>query len=258
LLAVGALTQSRRWRQSAVLDRGNVPQWHLPAGFPADCFTFARIEYSSRTGRRSQVWDTDYPDSDLNLSYRLQQLTSLTVHPDGKVIKLTDQDLADHPFIFMSGVGGLALKEDEVHALRRYLLNGGFLWADDFWGEAEWANFYGELKRVFPEREPVELELDHPIFHNVFTLKEKPQIPNVYHALRYRGTGITWERPDATAPHYRGIFDDQQRLMVLIDQNTDLGDGWEEETTDAYYFAEFSEKKAYPLGINIVFYMLTH
>jgi hypothetical protein len=130
---------------------------------------------------------------------------------------------------------------------------------DDFWGEANWEHFYHEvIKRVFPTREPEELPLEHEIFNIVYKLTDKPQIPNVNHGVRSRETGITWEVPDGRTPHYRGVKDDRGRLMMLICHNTDLGDGWEEEGTDPYYFATFSEPKAYPLGINIVFYAMTH
>ena len=143
-------------------------------------------------------------------------------------------------------------------ALRRYLLTGGFLMVDDFWGDEEWANFYEQIKRVFPEREPVELLPDHPIFSCVFPLNSKPQIPSIHHAMNARGTGITWERWDAQTVHYKGIFDDNNRMMVIICHNTDLGDGWEREGENEYYFREFSEKKAYRMGINIVFYAMSH
>jgi hypothetical protein len=199
----------------------------------------------------------------LNFSYRLQQLTALKVDPQGKVLRLTDPQLFDYPFIYIVEPGDLIFSEEEVRALRRYLLSGGFLMVDDFWGEAEWANFYEEIKRVFPDREPRELPLDHPIFHCVFDLKEKPQIPNVALGTQSRlsghpNYGITWERSDARTPHYRAIRDDQERIMVLICHNTDLGDGWEREGENEIYFREFSEKHAYPLGINIVFYAMTH
>jgi hypothetical protein len=258
LAAVVALSQSRGWRRQRSYDRGNVPQWQLEPEFARDCFTFARIKYQSWTQRRSMTWDTDYPDSDVNLSFRLHQLTALRVHQEGKVIELTDPELFNFPFIFMSGVGGLVLDDEEAKALRRYLLSGGFLMVDDFWGEAEWSNFAGEFRKVFPDRKPLDLTLEHPIFHAVFDLKEKPQIPNIMIGMRYRDTGITWERDDAKEPHYRAIFDDRKRMMVMICHNTDLGDGWEEEGTDPYYFATFSEPKAYPLGINILFYAMTH
>jgi hypothetical protein len=182
----------------------------------------------------------------------------MEVHPDGIVLELTDPELFDYPFIYIVEPGRLIFSEEEVKNLRRYLLNGGFLMVDDFWGEDEWYNFYREIKRVFPNREPVELPLSHPIFHTVFDLKEKPQIPSINVALGGRSYGITWEREDARVPHYKAIKDDKGRIMVIICHNTDLGDGWEREGEDEWYFREFSEKKAYPLGINIVFYAMTH
>jgi len=129
---------------------------------------------------------------------------------------------------------------------------------DDFWGEAEWSNVLYEIQRVFPDRQLIDLPIEHPIFHTVFDLKEKPQVPSINHAVNMRGSGITWEREDAKTVHYRGIFDDKNRLMVLICQNTDLGDGWEREGESEWYFREFAEKKAYPMGINIIFYVMTH
>jgi hypothetical protein len=149
-------------------------------------------------------------------------------------------------------------QEEEVKNLRRYLLNGGFLMVDDFWGEDEWDNFYREIKRVFPEREPEELPLSHPVFNCVLPLNEKPQIPNVGLGIGSEWHHITWERPDAKEVHIKGIFDDKGRMMVIICHNTDLGDGWEREGENEYYFREFSEKRAYPLGINIIFYAMTH
>jgi hypothetical protein len=250
-------------------DRGGVPSWQLDKEFSQDAFTFVRIRYSSGYGGRGYRggygygrggggWATDYPDSDLNFSYRLHQLTSLEVNPEPLVLELTDPQLVDYPFIYFLEPGRLVFSEAEVEALRNYLLNGGFLMVDDFWGEAEWFNFYREIKRVFPDREPVELDIDHPIFHAVFDLKEKPQICSIDWALRGRPYGITWEREDAQEVHYKALYDDKGRMMAIICHNTDLGDGWEREGENEWYFHEFSEKKAYPLGINIVVYAMTH
>ena len=273
LVAVAGATLAQRY-----YDRGSVPNWEVDKEFAHDVFTFVRIRYSSGYGDyggygggygrgrgrgrgfygRGGGWATDYPDSDLNFSYRLHQLTSLEVNPDGLVLELTEPELVNYPFIYMLEPGRLVFSEPEVEALRSYLLNGGFLMVDDFWGEAEWYNFYREIKRVFPDREPVELDLSHRIFHAVFDLKEKPQIPSIDVALWGRDYGITWEREDAREVHYKAIFDDKGRMMVIICHNTDLGDGWEREGEDEWYFHEFSEKRAYPLGINIVFYAMTH
>jgi hypothetical protein len=237
-------------------DRGGVPDWEPDAEFQDDVFTFVRIRYSS--WRRWNKWRTDWPDADLNFSYRLEQLTSIKADPNGLVLELTDERLFDYPFIYLVEPGELQFSEDEVLALRRYLYNGGFLMVDDFWGEREWDNFYREIKRVFPDREPEELPLEHPVFNIIYRLEEKPQVPSINVALHYRGTGITWEREDAKEVHYRGIFDDNGRMMAIICHNTDLGDGWEREGESKWYFAEFAEKKAFPMGINIVFYAMTH
>lgn len=239
-------------------DRNGVPQWENNQQFKSDVFTFVRVRYTSDGsngwGRGWSRWATDYPDSDLNFSYRLHELTSLEVDPNGKILELTDEELFDYPFIYLIEPGSMSLSEEEVAGLRRYLLNGGFLMVDDFWGEWEWMNFYQNIKRVFPDREPIELPLEHEIFHCVYDLKKKPQVPSIhgYYA------GRTYERPDAQEPHYRGLFDDQGRMMAIICHNTDLGDGWEREGEDEGYFREFAEKWSYPLGINIVTYAMTH
>ncbi len=265
----GGLVFAQRYYNRRYSRRRGVPNWESDKDFSHDVFTFVRIRYSSGYGRRGfrgrygrgfsgGDWATDYPDSDLNFSFRLHQLTSMEVNPDGLVLELTDPRLFDYPFIYILEPGRLVFSEEEVKILRNYLLNGGFLMVDDFWGEDEWYNFYYEIKRVFPDREPRELNLTHPIFHAVFDLKEKPQIPSIDAALRGRDYGITWEREDAQIPHYKAIYDDKGRMMAIICHNTDLGDGWEREGEDEWYFREFSEKKAYPLGINIVFYAMTH
>ena len=242
-----------------ITDRRGTPDWPVDPHFKHDLFTFVRVKYRSYGGAG---WDTDWPDSDLNFPFRLQQLTSLKVDPNPRIIELTDDALFDYPWIYMIEPGGLTFSDEEITNLRRYLLNGGFLMVDDFWGDEEWENFYNEIKRVFPDpaQEPRELDISHPIFHCVYDLKEKPQMPSIHSAHRGDPT-MTWERPwDPTTRevHYKAIFDDKNRMMAIICHNTDLGDGWEREGEDEWYFREFSEKKAYPMGINIVFYAMTH
>ena len=260
-LCTSRAVAQRNARELATHSTGT-PTWTNPPAFDRDVFTFVRIHYSvdGRHGRGStaQRWLIDAPDSDLNFSYRLQQMTSLKVNPEGRFLELTDPELADYPFIYIVEPGRLTFTDAEVPILRRYLLNGGFLMVDDFWGEREWANFHEELQRVFPEREPVDLPLEHPIFHCVYDLRQKPQIPGLPHAIRNQGTDVTWEREDAKEVHYRALFDDKGRMMVILCHNTDMGDGWEREGESEFYFRDFSEKKAYPLGINILHYVMTH
>lgn len=267
LLVVGGTVVAQRrgnWGRQFKTDRNGVPMWEVNKDYPGDMFTFVRIKYDSWRGRGGGGgWATDYNASDLNFSLRLQQLTTLKVNPEPIFLELTEPELFDYPFIYIIEPGGLVFSQEEVEALRKYCLNGGFLMVDDFWGDRQWENMRYELERVFPDRKPFEVPLSHEIFHNVYDMKEKPQVPAVrYHPEYYNGQLITWEwsrdRSDTTKPHYMAITDDDDRIMVFICHNTDLGDGWEREGENQWYFEEFSVKKAYPMGINIVTYAMTH
>lgn len=275
LLLVGCIATvafaQRRWNRQRVYSNSDgvrtaraypshstgTPEWENPTDFKSDVFTFVRVEYDRGYRSRGGGWEVDLPDSDLNLSYRLQQMTSMKVDPDGRILRLTDPALADFPFIYIVEPGALSLREEEVVALRAYLLNGGFLMFDDFWGEAEWANCAWEMKRVFPDLEFEELPMDHKLYSCVFQIKAKTQVPSLSHYLRY-GTEVTWERPDAQEVHHRVIRDSNGRFMVFAAHNTDNGDGWEREGESAEYFRDYSERIAYPLGINLIFYVMTH
>lgn len=240
------------------------PVWTNSPGFDRDSFTFTRAKFSSRPGSRGwrgpwTGWLNDYPDSDLNLSFRLQQSTSMRVDPDGRIVRLTERDLFDYPMIFMFKPGNMELRDEEISPLREYLLNGGSLWADDFWGTYEWENFEGQMKRVFPERQWVELPIEHPIFHAIFDLKlikNDLQVPAIHFWERTGGTSRNGE--DSKDVHYRAWLDDRQRIMIFASHNTDNGDGWEREGEDGEYFHKFSEKTAYPLAMNVIFYLMTH
>ena len=254
----------------------DVPVWTNAPGFEKDAFTFCRTRYISAWNPRRRFsswgnWLTDFPDSDLNLSYRLQQMTSLKVDPDGRFLRLNNRDLYNYPWIYMVEPGGWILNEEEVKILRDYLLNGGFLMADDFWGDLQWENFHNQMKRVFPEpeRDFVELPMDHPVFHMVFDIqvpKQQLQTPNILQGIRSLQPGsseygITWEarsNPGAEEMHVRAILDAKGRIMVIATHNCDNGDGWEREGENDDFFHAFSEKRAFPLGINIIFYAMTH
>ncbi len=266
-------------RPSDLSDRFGVPTWDFDAHFKGDLFTFARVNYHSY--RYSDSWATTYPYGDLNFSFRLQELTSFKVNPNPVVVKLTDKELFDYPFVYMVDVETLEFEEDDVTALRKYLLNGGFLLVDDTWGAQAWDKFHTQMQRVFPDREPTDLEISHPIFHTVFDLKEKPQIPKFTFWARQTDKSITWIRPDARYPHYWAYFDDKGRMMALICLNTDLSDGWSRELSliklatfrddpsalakgnsaeaeSEEFYHNFCERLGYPLGVNIITYVMTH
>jgi hypothetical protein len=235
--------------------------------FPGNVFTFCTIQYQSiRSEALGYGWPTEYPDGGLNLMLRLSELTTIPINrtevgePNQVVMRLTDPQLFDYPMIFMSDVGTVGFEDAEVVALRDYLLRGGFLWADDFWGNAAWDHWESEIGRALPPDEyPIfDILIDHPIFHIVFDIKEMPQVPCLEFWER-TGGGTTSERGEETAqPHMRGIKDKRGRLMVVMTHNTDIADGWEREGEYEEYFREFSVKKSYPLGINIVVYAMTH
>jgi len=238
------------------------PSNDMPSRIPGDpvfkhtSFTFVRIKYGvdkTNHGSSPLRWMIDYPDSDRKISARFAKVTGLKTEPEPKALELTDPTLKQYPFVYLVEPGRLVFSEAEVVALRAYLLGGGFLMADDFWGELEWQHFQRQMSRVFPNRESEDLPLSHPIFHSFYDLKEKPQVPALPHAM----AGRSFERLDGREVHYRGLSDDRGRMMALFCHNTDLGDGWERDNEDADYAREYSEKRAYPMGINILVYALT-
>lgn len=249
--------------------RGMLEQNLVRDIFPGDTFTFCRVMY--RDDGRGWGWQTDYPDSDINFSLRLSELTTIKINTDDRgrpqhaIVRLTDEELFNYPFIYMLEVGNLWFSNEEAENLREYLQRGGFLLVDDFWGDVAWNNFAMEMEKVFPpdrypESQIVDIPLDHELFHVVFDIDKVPQVPAINRYYYWKQTGDAYEGQPTTdpSPHCRGIFDKNGRLMAVIMHNTDLGDGWEREAEHPGYFEEFSVKRAYPMGINIVAYAMTH
>lgn len=246
-------------REPRMPDRSEFPIWEIEEPFASDVFTFARIRYTSVYGGRGNRWRNDYPDSDWNFSYRLQELTCIQTDPDGIVLELTDPAIFDYPFLFMNGVGSLEFSAAEAAALQTHLLRGGFLMVDDFWGEEEWGRMKDQMKMVFQDREPIDLPLTHPIFHIVYDMQKKPQVPDI----RTWRSGSTFEfnhggSPGDMLPHFQAYLDDKGRIMALLCHNNDLGDGWEREGENADYFETFSVPFSYPMGINIITYAMSN
>jgi len=255
-----------------------LPAWKNPTGFGFDVFTFARVVFRSDPrryaeggwggGRGGRGWAIDFPDADLNFSHRLQQMTSTAVDPDGRAIRLNDSDLTDYPFIFMLHIERLAFDPDEVVNLRNYLLNGGALLVNDFWGELAWRNFEAEMKKVLPGRSWTPLDFDHPIFRIVFPIKgpmSSLRVPTIHRWNQNYQPGNPESNPTDRprgegyeTMHIRALHDDRGRIVAVAIHNSDVSDGWEREGENADYFKTFSEPRAYPLGINIITYFMTH
>ena len=225
---------------------------------------FCRVWFRQNRAGDGGGWSVDYPRADINMSVRLSELTKTTVSfagpedPKHVVIRLTDPTLYQCPFIMMTEVGAAYIDDDEAEALRNYLLKGGFLWADDFWGEYAWEVWAEQIAKVLPPTQypPKDLPNDHPLFRSVFDIATGvPQIASIGYWLG--SGGGTSERPDSTVPHARAIVDQQGRIMVLMTHNTDIGDSWEEEASNPQYFYEFSTK-GYAFGIDAIIYGLTH
>ena len=226
-------------------------------------FTFCRLLYNSvRAEPAGHGWNTDYPASDHNFMLRLSQLTTADVsrwadgEPGYAVVRATDRTLFECPFLFASDVGTAQFSDEEVVLLRQYLLKGGFLWVDDFWGERAWTYWSETIRRVLPFYEVTDLPSDHPLLRAAYDVQSVPQIPSIQ--FWRRSGGATSERGGESAqPHLRAIRDEQGRILVLMSHNTDIADGWEREGEDEAFFFAFSGD-AYALGINVALWALTH
>jgi hypothetical protein len=267
LLALPWSSRAQPWagRRERFLDDMNNQdfQWTVDPAFQEDVFTFARLEHGSGGfgyGWRRTRWDEDAPRADIMIAFRVHQITSLNVRPGYNPIEMTAENLKRYPFVYFSGVSRLELEEQEVPILRNYLLSGGFMMVDNFWGDASWQNFTEQLKRVFPDRSPVELPIEHPIFHSVYDFKTKPQMPT---AGVFESFGVFYDPNEdydrmSHDPHYFALYDDKGRMMMVICHNNHFGDGWEHEGDDPNYFHVISEGMAYPMFINILVYAMTH
>ncbi|MDJ0957929.1 MAG: DUF4159 domain-containing protein [Arenicellales bacterium] len=214
-------------------------------------FYFTRGIYGGDGGEDwGPRWAIDFPEADEHFLVALRRLTVIDASDDHNAVALEDPKLRDYPFLYILEVGSLTLSDKQASALRDYLLAGGFMVVDDFWGSWAWENFEYQMSLVFPDRPIVEVPLDHPVFHAFYDIEEIIQVPNVHQT-----TGPTHEY-DGKVPHARGIFDNEGRLMVLINWNTDLGDAWEWADNPDYPL-RFSTY-AFEIGINFVVYGMSH
>jgi uncharacterized protein DUF4159 len=227
-------------------------------------FHYCRVVYRQSPDGRDGSWRTDYPRADINFSIRFSELTRTNVsfnaqhEPNHLLVNLGGPELFGCPVVILSAPGAVSINDAEGLNLRTYLLKGGFLWVDDFWGSYEWDHWVREIRHALPADEyPIfDVPPDHPIMRTQYIVEGVTQMPNI--GYWERSGGRTSEQgSDSAVPHLRAIADRNGRIMVLITHNTDIGDSWEREGDDPRYFMLFGPK-GYALGINTFLYALTH
>ncbi len=255
---------SAAWAQRyRVMEGPGVPVRSAPPNFEDGAFTACKIMYTSnRREAGGAGWSTDYPFAAINLMTRLSELTRVRVSHDLNhevnywVVRLTDPQLFECPFVIGTDVGTLSLSDEEVKRLREYLLKGGFLWVDDFWGSQSWEQWSEEIHKVLPEYPIFDVAADHPIRNVLFSIDNVEQVSSIN--FWRRNGGDTSERgPDSPHADYRAIADRKGRIVVIMTHNTDIGDSMEREAEDPEFFQRFSPN-GYALVTNMVLYALTH
>ena len=239
------------------------PDWQVKADW-----VFARLMYPNHPHARfsrpigyggyidwregGTSWSQDYPRADRHFAQALRRLTRMNVRSVEQPINLDDDDdVYNWPWLAAGEMGDWKLTDSQAAKLRDYLLRGGFLMLDDFWGTEEWNRFEESIKEVFPDRPIVEIDNADPIFHAVYDLDDRYQVPGQWALAR----GTTY-RADGFVARWRGIYDDKGRLMVAMCFNSDVGDSWE-WADDPRYDEKYSAL-GIRIGVNYVIYSLTH
>jgi hypothetical protein len=263
LLALGPAEAQREFRVFPSFE-GASADAPLPADYkvPGE-LVIGRLMYPSggrgffggdwRRGNAS--WTDDYPRGDRTLVQMIRRFTRIEVRGVEQPVNLEDGDDVDYwPFMVVGLASYWDLTDEMAASLREYLLRGGFLFCDSFFDSRDWIGFEASLRKVFPDRPVINLSDDHPIFHTVFDLPNMTgvQIPN-WNSLARGGPGYLG---DGAVPHWRGVEDDEGRLMMLIAFNNDVMDGWQ-WADDPRYPAE-EANLSLELGVNVVMYALTH
>ena len=261
LLAVAGLSQFGRFRD---------PDDDVMPTFPAKAeFHFIRVEYTdlpqyhrgwgyaSRSGRGSGWWIVDWPAADNHFTAGIQRLTRIDTG-EPLHFRLTDDRLFDYPWIYATQTGWWGLSDAEISRLREYLLRGGFLVVDDFWGPEQWEVFRETMDRVLPARPITDISESDQVMHVLYDIQEKDRtfIPGSRHLRRGPGGTVQVVQPEGTMPAWRAMYDDKNRMVVAINFNTDVGDAW--EFADVPYYPEAMTTLAYRYGINYILYSMTH
>jgi hypothetical protein len=258
VLALAAMSAAAQ--RSSILTNGRNLQVPINHGLPDKLldFTFCRLRYQNIRRARKSGWGDDYPQADYNFMVRLSELTKTKISlwnngdPGFANVTASDPDLFQCPYLRMQNAANYDFTPDEAVRLHEYLLKGGFLWLDDNW-DPDFDLIRPNLLQILPGARIVDLPIDHPIFSTVYQIETLPQIPSMNSWLRSRQDG---EFGPSTV-HYYGVFDDKDRLVVLVSMNSDVSDSWEREADNRDYFQTYGGK-GYALGINVAVYAMTH
>jgi hypothetical protein len=244
---------------------GSTAQGMAPSP-PEPEFRLARLAYGGNYNDRGRSWTTDAPEAEYHLSQGIRRLTRInTIDPDRDDIvypvlpfdptQPLNPELFTHPFLYAVEVGRWYLDDQETAMLREYLERGGFLMVDDFHGTEQWEGFMESFQRIFPDREVVDIPEGHEVFHVLYDLNQKVHEKTQIYGVAAINSGGTYES-DGYEPHWRGVFDDNGRLMVAINFNMDLGDSWEHADTPGY--PQTLTALGYRFAISYAIYAMTH
>ena len=266
LFLIGTLVPASFAQWGWGVGEGNLPARFPPESMPDRDFAFCKVMYDQvRYEELGMGWSTDYPYAGINLMHRLEDLTTARIssdrhgQPNHWVVRLTDDELFQCPFIMASDVGTIGITGAEAVRLREYLLKGGFLWVDDFSGPRAWEHWISEIGRVLPPSQyPIrDVPLDHPVFRTLTTVEKVPQITSIQFWYRSGGRTTSERGRNSDVPHFRAISDEHGRFLVVMTHNTDVADAWEREADDPRFFDQFSPD-GYGLGINVLVHSMSH
>ncbi len=262
MLVLAALIGVADWvaAQTNIWTGGYNSQVPINVGLPdhPTGFTLCRLRYRNVRRARKSGWGDDYPNGDYNFMQRLAELTTIKMgrwnngYPGFSQFTAMDPSLFHCPVLRMQNAANNEFTDEEASRLREYLLKGGFLWMDDNW-DPDFDYIRPNLTKILPGRQVVDLPLEHPMFSALYRLDHLPQIPAINSWLR---NGRDSEIGPSTV-HYYGMFDDSNRLMVLVSMNSDVSDSWEREGDNQAYFDRYAAS-GYALGADVVVWVLTH
>ena len=258
---IGAIYAQKPFREYPGMEYEKFP---LPPDYQEKTeWAFARLMYPPWAGgfywrgsgdwtQGRSNWTIDYPRSDRHLSAAIRRLTRIHVRSVEQPVNLDDgDDVYNWPWLYGVEVGHWDLTDAQAAKMREYLLRGGFFMCDDFHGTQEWSVFVTGMRKVFPDRPIVDIPNNDQIFHTIYDLDDRYQVPGAQYLYSRR----IWEK-DGREARWRGVYDDRGRLMVAICHNMDLGDSW--EWADAPEYPEKFSAMGIRIGVNYVVYAMTH